>query len=110
MKVLELNTPFEIRAVVRVAPVQSDVLVFTARNESTGLTTDYILIWSVVNGRLIFTLPNTNPDFIAGNKYEIYITNNNLQSVIYRGKMIVVKENTNIQNYTPSIQLTQRYN
>ena len=38
MKVLKLNTPFEISAVPRIALVSSDVLIFTARNEVTGLT------------------------------------------------------------------------
>jgi len=107
MKVIKLNTPFEISAVPRIALVSSDVLIFTARNENTGSATNYTLIWSLVNGRLIFELPSTNPDFVAGNKYEIFIKR--IDEIVYRGKMIIVKEDTDIQNYTPSKQTTPRF-
>lgn len=108
MKVLKLNTPFEISAVLRIAPTQSDVLKMTIRNEVTDFVIEYTLIWTITNGRISFTLPST-PDFKAGNKYEIFITNQNSSEIIYRGKMIVVKEDTDIQNYTPSKQITQRF-
>jgi hypothetical protein len=107
MKVLKLNTPFEISVVPRIALVSSDELIFTARNEATGLSAEYTLFWSLINGRLNFELPDTNADFLAGNKYEIFITSNDV--IIYRGKMIIVKEDTNIQNYTPSKQTTPRF-
>lgn len=107
MKVLKLNTPFEISAVPRIALVSSDVLIFTARNENTNAGFDYTLDWSIVNGRLNFELPDTNPDFKAGNKYEIFIKKSD--TIIYRGKMIIVKEDTDIQNYTPSKQTTPRF-
>ena len=107
MKVLKLNTPFEISAVPRIALVSSDVLIFTARNEVTGLSADYTLVWSIINGRLNFELPDTNPDFIAGNKYEIFIKKSD--TIVYRGKMIIVKEDTDTQNYTPSKQTTPRF-
>jgi len=107
MKILKLNTPFEISAVPRIALVSSDVLIFTARNENTNVSFNYTLIWSIVSGRLVFELPNTNPDFIAGNKYEIFIKR--IDEIVYRGKMIIVKEDTDIQNYTPSKQTTPRF-
>tara|TARA_R110000782_G_scaffold30243_1_gene75220 strand:- start:3 stop:329 length:327 start_codon:yes stop_codon:yes gene_type:complete len=107
MKVLKLNTPFEISAVVRVAPVLGDILTFTATNEVTDNTKDYVLEWEYTRKRLVFTLPNTNTDFAAANKYEITIKN--AETVIYLGKMIVVNEITDTQNYTPSNQITQRY-
>lgn len=107
MKVLKLNTPFEISAVPRIALVSSDVLIFTARNEVTNVSVNYTLDWSLINGRLIFELPDTNPDFLAGNKYEIFIKNGDI--IAYRGKMIIVKEDTDTQNYTPSKQTTPRF-
>lgn len=109
MKVLKLNTPFEISAVVRTAPAQSDTLVLTVLNEFNQISFNYTLTWVVNNDRIEFTLPNTNPDLKAGNKYEIYINNTTTEDIIYRGKMIVVNENTDIQNYTPSKQVTQRF-
>lgn len=107
MKVLKLNTPFEISAVPRIVLVLSDVLIFTARNEVTNEIVNYTLDWSVINGRLNFELPDTNPNFKAGNKYEIFIKKSD--TIVYRGKMIIVKEDTDIQNYTPSKQTTPRF-
>lgn len=107
MKVLKLNTPFEISAVPRIVLISSDVLIFTARNEVTNEIVNYTLDWSVINGRLNFELPDTNTDFQAGNKYEIFIKKGD--TIVYRGKMIIVKEDTDIQNYTPSKQTTPRF-
>ena len=73
----------------------------------TSNTKDYTLTWVYLKNRLVFTLPNTNTDFSAGNKYQITIKNGS--TTIYLGKMIVVTELTDIQNYTPSNQTTQRY-
>ena len=107
MKVLKLNTSFKISAVVRVAPVLGDILTMTALNEFSGNTKDYVLIWDFLRDRLEFNLSNSNTDFKAGNKYEITIKNG--VNTIYLGKMIVVNQATDIQNYTPSSQTTQRY-
>jgi len=59
----------------------------------------------------LFELPAITQDvaYFAGDKHEITITNTTTETVIYRGKMIVVKEDTDIQNYTPSTQTTQRF-
>ena len=107
MKVLKLNTSFEISAVVRIAPVLGDVLKVTAINEFSENSKEYTLTWVYLRNRLTFTLPDTNTDFKASNKYEITIKNG--VNIIYLGKMIVVNQATDIQNYTPSSQITQRY-
>ena len=107
MKVLKLNTSFKISAVVRIAPGFSDVLKLTAVNEFNENSKEYTLSWSYSRNRLTFTLPDTNTDFKANNKYEITIKNG--VNTIYLGKMIVVNQLTDIQNYTPSSQITQRY-
>lgn len=107
MKVIKLNTPYEICAVPRIALVLSDVLIFTARNETSSFIFEQTLNFSIINDRLKFTLTSPILDFKAGNKYEIFITTNGL--IVYRGKMIIVKEDTNIQNYTPSNQTTPRF-
>ena len=106
MKVIKLNTPFEVCVVPRIAPTLEDVLIFTAINEFSQVTVTQTITWTQKNGRISFTLAS-NIDFKAGNKYEISISKG--ANVIYLGKMIVVKEITDTQNYTPSKQTTQRF-
>lgn len=108
MIVIELNTILEISAIPRVAPSLLDILVLTAINEKSQVSTDIPIDGYMHNGRLIFTfvIPLI---FIAGDKYEISINNTTTSKLVYKGKMIVVKENTDIQNYTPSTQQTQRF-
>ena len=111
MKVIKLNTSFDLSAVVRIAPNEGDILFFKSRNEATDLEADFNIDWEFTHGRLLFTLPAITEGvaYFAGDKHEITITNTTTETVIYRGKMIVVKEDTDIQNYTPSKQTTQRF-
>ena len=111
MKVIKIDTPFELSAVVRIAPSTGDIIDFKSRNEATDLEADFNINWEYTHSRLLFTLPAITQDvaYFAGDKHEITITNTTTDTVIYRGKMIVVKEDTDIQNYTPSTQTTQRF-
>jgi len=111
MKVIKIDTPFELSAVVRIAPTSGDIIDFKSRNEATDLEADFNITWEYTHGRLLFELPAITQDvaYFAGDKHEITITNTTTSTVIYRGKMIVVKEDTDIQNYTPSTQTTQRF-
>lgn len=137
MKVLKLNTPYKICVIPRVALIFSDVFNFTARNEATVFEINYTLVYkstpinadstlikadnttekadndssklayfSKINDRFQIIIPQ-NTEFKAGNKYEIFIKKGEI--IVYRGKMIVTKENTDIQNYTPSKQQNQRF-
>lgn len=111
MKVIKLDTPFELSAVVRIAPSLGDIIDFKSRNEATNLEADFNINWEYSRGRLLFTLPEITQGvaYFAGDKHEITITNTTTSEVIYRGKMIVVNELTDIQNYTPSTQTQQRF-
>ena len=111
MKVIKLNTPFILSAVPRIAPSTGDIIDFKSRAESTGIEADFNISWQLVNGRLFFTLPPVTEEvaYFAGEKYEITLTNVTTETIIYRGKMIAVKEDTDIQNYTPSKQKTPRF-
>jgi hypothetical protein len=96
MKVLLLNTPLILKLVPRKYPILSDSLVLTLRNEATNtiitpeitFTTDNYLNISILNQ------PN---DFKAQNKYEITVKNGS--EIIYMGKLIVLEEGTDVQNY-----------
>lgn len=109
MLVIELNTDNSLSAVPRIAPSLSDILVFKWINEFSQVTGEIEMIWQFSKGRLTFGFDTLPDDFIAGNKYEISIFNSNTGTIIYLGKLIVVKENTDIQNYTPSTQQQQRF-
>lgn len=108
MKVLELNKPIELSAVVRTAPILGNDLILKLRNEFSNLLIEIPITWSESKGRLVFSF-NTHADFKAGNKYQLEIYNDTESQTIYFGKLLIVKENTNIQNYTPSNQITQRF-
>ena len=108
MIVIELNTILKLSAVPRIAPFFSDSLVLKAIKETTQESINIELIHYMYNGRLVFTfdIPDT---FKSGDKLEISINNETTGAIVYRGKAIVVKEGTDIQNYTPSKQITQRF-
>jgi hypothetical protein len=108
MKILELNKPIELGAVVRTAPTVGDNLILKLRNEFSNLLIEIPIVWSESKGRLVFSF-DTQTDFKAGNKYQLEIYNDTESQTIYFGKLLVVKEDTNIQNYTPSTQRTQRF-
>ena len=108
MLVVELNTIIELGAVPRIAPALLDNLVMTALNESSQVSTDITIDGYMHNGRLIFTF-DIPLIFKLGDKYEVSIKIQTTGIIIYLGKMIVVKENTDIQNYTPSTQQPQRF-
>jgi len=108
MKVLELNKPIELWAVVRTATITGENLILKLRNETNNLLIEIPIVWSVSRERLVFSF-NVHADFKAGNKYELEIYNQSTSESLYFGKLLIVKENTNIQNYTPSSQITQRF-
>ena len=109
MKIIELGSLVEISAVVRTAPSLLDILVLKLKNETTNVLIEETITWYSHKGRIVFTFDPLPEDFSAGNKYEIQIFNQNTQQTIYLGKLLVVANGTDIQNYTPSKQRTQRF-
>lgn len=106
MKVIELDTPIELSAVVRTIPQMGDSINIILKNENSGLVIELPTTWTYSKQRLNFTF-DIDPDFKAGNHYQITLKNGS--NVIYLGNLLIVKQNTNIQNYTPSTQRTQRF-
>ncbi len=108
MKIVKLDSIIEICAVVRTAQTLLYDLVLKLRNETTDTVIDVKISWVFKRGRLRFFFEQPE-DFSAGNKYEIEIKNEFTNDIVYRGKLLVVTEDTDIQNYTPSKQQTQRF-
>lgn len=106
MKVIELNTPVLLSAVTRTIPLTGDLINIILKNEVSGLVITLPTTWTYQKQRLDFSF-DFHADFKAGNHYSITLKNG--QNVIYLGNLLIVKENTNLQNYTPSTQITQRF-
>lgn len=96
MKVLFLNTPLLFSCVPRIYPNGSDTLSLSLRNELTDVLLN-IPITFTVDRLLNITIASQPLDFKAQNKYEVIIYNE--ISIIYLGKLIVLKEGTSIQDY-----------
>lgn len=109
MKVLELNKPMIIGAVLRVAPSVGDNLILKLQNEFSDLKLDITEGWYYEKGRHYFNIDTPPTDFKSGNKYQIIIENQSINKIIYMGNLLIVKENTDIQNYTPLDQRQQRF-
>ena len=108
MLVYELSSRKNISAVPRIAPIFSDILEITIISEDSNYKSTQGIDFTLKNGRISFKFNPLTP-FKSGSKYSISIKNTTTEAVIYRGKMLVVKQNTDIQNYTPSTQQAQRY-
>jgi hypothetical protein len=108
MKVLYLNKPYDINLVPRVYPLANEDLVLTLRNESTQLTFEPEIEY-LVNGLLTVSIIGGVPldEFQSMNKYELTLKNG--LSVVYKGKLIVVDESTDIQNYAYTDQTNSRF-
>jgi len=107
MKIVELNTPVEVALIPRVMPLAGDLIDLTLKNETSNLVINLLTTWTRLKNRLVIYFDNTNADFKANNHYQMTLKIG--ANVIYLGNLLIVKENTNIQNYTPSTQKTQRF-
>lgn len=109
MKVLELNTSLTIELVPRELPNVGDVINCELRREFNDQKKDENVTFTIVKDRLVFSLLGNWTNFLKwGEKHEIIVKNKTTNKTIYIGKLLVVKENTDIQNYTPSNQKTQK--
>jgi hypothetical protein len=106
MKIIKLNTDLKVVAIPRTMPPLGEVLNFKAINEFSQFEISLTVDWWRDKDRIVFILP-INSNYKAANKYEISIRQGT--TTIYEGKMLVVKEITDTQNYTPSKQRPQRF-
>lgn len=96
MKVLFLNTQLNFSVIPRVYPIALDNLLVTLRNEQTNHIFNADVTFTTDN-YLNVTILSQPIDFKAQNKYEITIKNDGV--VVYLGKIIVLKEGTDVQDY-----------
>jgi thioredoxin reductase len=96
MKVLFLNQPLIFKCIPRIYPNFSDNLILTLRNEMNNLEINANVSFTV--GEFLEVTILTQPtDFKIQNKYEITLKNGT--EIIYKGKTLILKTGTDIQNY-----------
>lgn len=104
MKILFLNTPFTFSLVPRILPTSNVTVIL--RNEMTGILITETLPFTFLKGKIYITL-SSNSDFTTQNKYEVEVKE--LDKTIYRGKLMILEENTDVQNYTQETQTNKMY-
>lgn len=105
MKVILLNNPYEIVLIPRVFPQITDNLSLNLRNEMTNEVLNPDFIFQITDKLTI--LIDESIDFKLQQKFEIELINN--LEVIYRGKLLILEENTNIQAYQYGSQSNSKF-
>jgi hypothetical protein len=106
MKVLFLNTPFTFPFIARQTPISNTIDV-VLRNEVSQVVISQSVTWELIKGKVYVTL-TSDADFVTKNKYELEIQDNEI--TIYRGKLMILEENTDLQNYDNETQSDKEYN
>lgn len=100
MKVVTQAIPI-IKFSPRFYPASLDVLVFTLDNGAVIPFT-----WTVEKNNIVATL-ETTAGFTQGSNYSFTITKGT--DIVYKGKLIFLKDGTDVQNYTDKSQDTKRW-
>lgn len=100
MKVVTEAIP-EITLIPRFYPLLTDDLIFTIDD---GLMIP--ITWETVKNVMIVTIGETT-GFVQGTTYSFTLTRNS--EIVYKGKLIFVANDTDIQNYTNQSQNTKRW-
>ncbi len=106
MKVLFIDAPLIFYLIPRVYPLITDTLTLNLRNESSNATITPAVTF-VINEKLEITITVQPTDFKTQNKYEIELKNGT--DVIYRGKIIILAQGTDVQNYEYSSQPNAKF-
>jgi len=96
MKAVFLNMPLTFSLIPRIYPSLSDTLILTLRKEidNTVLTPEFTF---TVDEKVNITITEQPDSFKILDKYEIELKNES--EVIYLGKLVILKEGTNTQNF-----------
>ena len=101
MKVLFLNTPLVFSLIPRIYPLENDTLVLTLRKE-TGSTVITPAFTFTVGQKVEITITTQPAQFKILDKFEIELKRGN--EIIYLGKLQILKDGTNTQNFNYSEQ------
>lgn len=102
MKVLYFNQPLTFSCVPRIYPLASDTISLSLRNELTDIMITPSMTFTV--DRLLNIVITSQPaDFEIQNKYEVILYNDT--SIIFMGKIIILKVGTDVQNYEYTTQV-----
>lgn len=99
MKVLFYNQPLLFSCIPRNYTISN--LSLTLRNELTDVIIEPIIDYSIDN-KLNILIVMQPTDFAIQNKYEFTLKDG--QNIVYHGKLIVLKQDTDIQNYEYNTQ------
>jgi len=100
MKVVTEAIPV-VKLVPRFYPEITDDLIFTLDD---GLMIP--ITWEMIKNTVVVTIGETT-GFIQGTTYSFTLTRNS--EIVYKGKLIFVANDTDIQNYTNQSQNTKRW-
>lgn len=106
MKVLFLETDLTFSLIPRVFPSLIDNLILNLRNEITNVEINPEITFTIAD-RLNIKILEQPSDFQSQNKYEVELKNGT--NVIYRGKLLILEQGTNIQNYEYGSQTKTRF-
>lgn len=99
MKVLFLNQPLTFSCIPRNYTIES--LSLTLRNELTDVEISPEITYTIDN-KLNITITTEPTDFAIQNKYEFTLKDGDY--LLYCGKLIVLKQDTDVQNYEYNTQ------
>ena len=106
MKVLFLDAVLDFYLIPRVYPIVTDVLTLSLRNESTDEAITPAVTFTIAE-QLKINITAQPTDFQAQNKYEVELKNGT--DVIFRGKIIILAQGTDVQNYEYNSQPNKKY-
>ncbi len=103
MKILFLGEPLIFKCVPRIYPIAQDDLKLFLRNENTNEILEPEITF-IVAQKLSIQLTQQPDEFAERSKYEITLKVED--EILYKGKLMVLKAGTDIQNYAYSSQTT----
>lgn len=106
MKVLFLETELTFSLIPRVFPSLIDNLILNLRNEITNVEINPEITFMITD-KLNIKILEQPSDFQSQNKYEIELKKGT--DVIYLGKLLILEQGTNVQNYEYGSQTKTRF-